>query len=483
VTVQLTAQQREDLERKIELKRELERRASERKLAFFKPYEKQKAFFDLGLIKRERLLMAGNQLGKTYCGAAETAFHLTGEYPEWWKGRHWTHPVRGWAAGVSSNVVRDVQQMLLCGPIGVEEAFGTGLIPKDAFVGKPTLARGVSDAFDTIQVRHRSGGVSTLSFKSYEQGREKFQGSTLHFIWLDEEPDADIYTEALARITATRGMIFITFTPLKGITPLVAKFTEQHEESRGLVFMTIHEVGHLNAAERAEIIVGYPEHEREARTLGVPMLGTGAIFNIPESNIVEPTMENVPLHWRKLWGIDFGIAHPFAACLIAHDTDTDIVHVLSTVRVSGQTPLQHAYAMKQVGAAVPVAWPQDGTAREKSSGESLSSAYKKQGLLMLPDHATWPDGGVSTEAGVLEMVERFATGRLKVAAHLGDFLEEKRQYHRDKNGLIVKERDDILSATRIAIMMKRYARAVPLGNKSAKKPGSIMCQGIDFDLG
>jgi hypothetical protein len=36
------------------------------------------AFHDAGAKHRERLLMSANRFGKTMCGAAELAFHLTG---------------------------------------------------------------------------------------------------------------------------------------------------------------------------------------------------------------------------------------------------------------------------------------------------------------------------------------------------------------------------------------------------------------------
>ena len=51
---------------------------------------------------RERLLMAGNQVGKTTCGAAELAIYLTGRYPDWWDGRRFDRPIVAWAAGVSA---------------------------------------------------------------------------------------------------------------------------------------------------------------------------------------------------------------------------------------------------------------------------------------------------------------------------------------------------------------------------------------------
>jgi hypothetical protein len=49
------------------------------------------------------------------------------------------------------------------------------------------------------------------------------------------------------------------------------------------------------------------------------------------------------------------------------------------------------------------------------------------------------------------------TGRWKVAAHLNDWWEEFRLYHRD-DGKIVKEGDDLLCASRYAMMDLRYAK-------------------------
>src|SRR5580704_11575853 len=150
---------------------------------YFEPYEKQKQFFALGATKRERMLTAGNQQGKTHAGAFEVASHMTGVYAPWWTGRRFASPTKGWICGETSTAVRDTQQKKLCGEAGVDELFGTGLIPKDKFVDKPSLARGVTDAYDTVQVRHVSGGISIIRFKSYEQGRSKFQGETLDWCW------------------------------------------------------------------------------------------------------------------------------------------------------------------------------------------------------------------------------------------------------------------------------------------------------------
>ncbi len=472
---------RQELARILETLEAIEYRKKYRQFDFFTPYPKQVQFYAMGRGKRERLLIAGNQNGKTHAGAFEATCHLTGEYPAWWPGRRFDRPTKGWIAGETSLVVRDVQQKKLCGEPGVDEAFGTGMIPKDAFADKPSLARGVTDAYDTIQVRHKSGGVSVARFKSYEQGRTKFQGESIDWGWADEEPPEDVYAEFLTRTVATGGMMFMTFTPLKGRSSVVIRFLDEPSDHRGFVAMTIEDALHIPPEQRQAIIDAFLPHEREARAKGVPMLGSGRIFMMPEGGITEPPIEYIPPHWVKLWGVDFGIGHPFAAALILWDRDNDVIHVHHCYRIADALPIQHAAAMKLIGAAVPVAWPKDGADREKGSGEPLANMYRKQDLIMLPDHATWPDGGVSTEAGILEMDERMKAGRLKVAAQLSEWFEEYRFYHR-KDGQIVKLKDDLMSATRVAVMMKRFGRAVLLGGHRMPRSTDIVAPGTEFDV-
>lgn len=452
-----------------------------RRIDFFRPYPKQLAFYALSATMQESAMIAANQVGKSECGGVAASFHMTGQYPDWWPGRRFTKPTRGWIAGETSLLVRDVQQKKLCGQPGVDSDFGRGMIPKAAFVDKPSLARGVTDAFDTIQVRHVSGGISTAAFKSYEQGRAKFQGEPVDWIWPDEEPPEEIYAEMLPRITATRGIIFSTFTPMLGMSSVVLRYMNEESTDRGFVNMTIDEAEHIPAEERQKIIDRYLPHEREARARGVPVLGSGRIFQTPQGSLREPLIERLPEQWFKGWGIDFGIGHPFAAVLCAWDKDMDVFHVLHGLRVTDQKPIQHAAAMKLAGVNAPVAWPQDGTQREKGSGEVLASHYKREGLRMMPDHATHPDGGLSTEAAILEMDKWMGEGRFKVADHLTPWFEEYDLYHR-KDGLIVKLRDDLMSATRVAFMMRRFFRQVALGGELSKRRRQTVAEGIDFAL-
>lgn len=454
---------------------------------FFAPYAKQQRFFELGATKRERLLIAANRVGKSEAGAFETALHLTGEYPDWWTGRRFDKPTRGWTAGEGAALVRDVQQKKLCGAAGVLEDFGTGLIPKDAFADKPSLSRGVTDAYDTIQVRHKSGGISTLTFKSYDQGRVKFQSDTCDFIWLDEEPAMDIYSECLTRIATTQGILYTTYTPLKGKTALTNRFLLESEPGRAHVTMTIYDAEHIKNKE--EVIAGYPAHEREARAMGVPLMGEGQVYPYSDEQVTEPFLQEVPSYWAKLWGVDFGLSqnttdHAFGALLGVWDRDNDIIHIRSEIKLYGQPPLQHVYAVKQVAAQVPVAWPHDG--HKTSAGDSgetvaLAGIYRHLGLKMLHTHSTFPQGGYSVEAGVAAVSHLIETGKLKISKTCIQLLEELHGYYR-KDGKIVPKQDDLLSCLRQIVMMIRFAKSVPLGGEIKRQKEQAIADGVDFDI-
>jgi phage terminase large subunit-like protein len=160
-------------------------------------------------------------------GGYETALHLTGRYPDWWEGSVFDSSVKFWAAGKTNETTRDIVQAKLFGAVafdgGRKTVDGTGLVPGDD-IGAITWKQGVQDLIDTVKVRHASGEWSVLGLKSYQQGRGAFEGTEQDGIWLDEEPPIDIYGECLIRTATTDGLIYITFTPLDGMTPTAISF-------------------------------------------------------------------------------------------------------------------------------------------------------------------------------------------------------------------------------------------------------------------
>jgi phage terminase large subunit-like protein len=405
--------------------------------------------------------MAANQVGKTLSAGAEVAMHVTGRYPDWWDGYVYNKPPVWWVGGVTSESTRDNPQRIL---LGRNQDWGTGMIPHNAIVGTPAMRRGVVGAVDSMVCRFGGGGdvqagESSLAFKSYDQGREKWQGETLSGVWFDEEPDEDIYTEGLTRTNVGLMPVIMTFTPLRGVTGTVKRFIIDKMPGTHVTQMTIEDAEHYSPEQRAAIIAAYPAHEREARTRGIPQLGSGRVFPVSEEAIKVDAFP-IPTHWPQICGIDFGWDHPSAAARLAWDRDTDTIYVIATHRQREQTPLLFASTVKPWGDWLPWAWPHDGLQHDKGSGEQLAAQYRGHGLAMLPERATFEDGTNGVEAGVADMLDRMQTNRWKVFGHLADWFEEFRLYHR-KNGLIVKEADDLISASRYGFMMRRHAIVKP----------------------
>lgn len=195
-------------------------------------YQKHLDFFRAGATFRARCLMAANRVGKTFsAGGFELACHLTGDYPKWWEGKRFRHPIRAWACGKTNETTRDIVQTTLLGDVEYHGARklidGSGVIPREKIgteAGQLTWKQGVADLVDTIRIKHTSGGWSKLGLKSYQQGRGSFEGTAQHVVWDDEEPPLDVYGEQIIRTATTKGILMLTFTPLEGMSDVVQQF-------------------------------------------------------------------------------------------------------------------------------------------------------------------------------------------------------------------------------------------------------------------
>jgi phage terminase large subunit-like protein len=175
---------------------------------------------------RERGLFAGNRTGKTVAASFEVTCHLCGRYPFWWTGLRFDKPILAWVANDTNKNVRDVNQTELYGKFTEP---GTGMVPAEYIISK-SVKSGLSDAIDTLNVRHKSGGVSSVLFKSYEQGYEAFTGKAVEVIWCDEEPDKNVYAECCVRTMTTGGSVLLTFTPLQGVTEVIQGFYNEYQK-------------------------------------------------------------------------------------------------------------------------------------------------------------------------------------------------------------------------------------------------------------
>lgn len=407
----------------------------------YTPHDKQALFHAEGKRFHERLFLAGNRCGKTYCGAMEMAIHLTGLYPSWWQGIRFDKPIRAWAASVTTESTRDILQKVY---LGCDDLDVRGAIPQH-LVEKVTMRRGVSGAVDTVYVKHSSGGVSLLGFKSYDQGREKFQGTSRHFIHLDEECDIRIYEECLLRTLDVGGSVVLTMTPLKGMTDVCEHFMrEDSQQNRTLIQASWEDATHLSENEKERLRQTLRPHEREAREKGIPSLGSGKIYPVKESDIACERFE-IPPYFKRVFGIDFGWTNPTAIVHLAHDVENDIVYVTDVYAVCEEPPRVHAQYIQQKYKGLSGVCDPAGRSVTQSDGVSLMQRYADHGVyLQMADNAV--------ESGLMQVLERMQSGRLKIFDDLEPWWREFRLYRRGENGKIVKKNDHLMDAMRYALV-------------------------------
>lgn len=427
---------------------EAERRSNYKILSYFQSegpvrrelYAKHMAFFAGGATHKERLFMAGNRLGKSEAGAYETTLHLTGQYPDWWEGKRFTTAVDGWACGTTSETTRDIVQEKLCGNVN---AFGTGMVPGHLITHHARRPHGLPGSMEKIWVRHTSGGQSTLGFKAYEQGRQSFEGTAKHFVWMDEESPQDCYTEALYRTMTTQGIIYTTFTPLQGMSDVVRGFLEpENEEAKKFKLMVQagwDDVPHLAESEKMMLLATTPPFQRDARSKGLPQLGAGAIYQLPESELGCAPFA-IPPHWPKAYGMDTGGVT--AAVWGAIDRENGgTVYIYDCYKRDYPEPIIHAEAIKARGAWIPGVADAAALIMTAHDREQTIRLYKKMGLdLSLPDKAV--------ETGIQMVWELMSAGKLKIFTSCSQLWQEYRLYHRNELGKIVKLNDHLMDAMR-----------------------------------
>lgn len=399
-------------------------------------YEKHLEFFKAGAEYPQRLFCAANRVGKTVAGATEVTYHVTGLYPDDWQGHKFTTCSDWWVVGKTIETVRDILQPLFLGRVG---EFGTGLIPADCLdYDSLKDAKKASTTVGTFRIKHKNGTFSSITFKAYKMGRGAFEG-TAKSIFMDEEPPREVYTECLTR-TATGGNILImTFTPLQGMSDVVQSFFPDGDlythgdigGGRYVVRAGWDDIPHLDEKTKQQLLESYPVHEREARSKGIPSLGSGAIYPIPEETFVIDPFE-IPKHWKKSYGFDVG--RNTAATWTALDPDSGMLYTYSDhFQVEG-TPSNHVDAIQARGKWIYGAIDTAARGRSQTDGENLFDIYKEKGLKI-------QNADKAVSAGIYEIQELLMSGRLKVFSTCKKLLEEFRGYQRDSKGNIIKKND------------------------------------------
>lgn len=448
------------------LLKELKRKRSRNKIDGFyvdaanrATYPVHMEFFRAGVDHRERLFLAGNRCGKSEGVLCyEVALHMTGLYPDWWHGRRFSRPVKVWLGGDTSTTVRDIIQQKLIGDLG---NVGTGLIRGDLIVDT-TNKRGVPDAVEIVKVKHVSGGISVCALKSYDQGREAWQGTEQDIVGLDEEPPPDVYSEAVIRTMTTGGMVLSTYTPMKGMTEVTESFLSVDKpSSKWYCTATWDDVGHLDEKTKKELWDSIPIHERESRAKGIPTIGVGKIYPVDiESLLIDPI--EIPKHWVKGYALDVGW-NKTAALWGALDRDSDTLYLYSEHYMGQAEPAVHASAIKGRGKMTGFIDPAS-RGRSQHDGQQLLQMYRDEGLTLLP-----ADNAV--EAGIFTVYQRMTSGRLKIFKTLVNLQKELGVYHRDEHGKVVKKNDHLLDCKRYLCMAHNQMSYQSEGNYTTNSSG------------
>lgn len=301
-----------------------------------KKHKKQLAFHRCK--KRNRWVFGGNRSGKTECGAVEAIWLAHGIHP-WRKNRK---NVFGWVVSLSQQVQRDVAQSKILHYLPPE------------WIVDITMLSGRKDSpsggvIDQIKIKNVFGGISTIGFKSCDQGREKFQGSSLDFVWFDEEPPKDIYEECLMRVMDRRGDIFGTMTPLKGMTFIYNEIylNRKNNPEVWCQFMSWEDNPFLSKQEIKLLEGALDGPSLDSRRYGKFSSGEGLVYPEfdPAVHVIPPFP--IPPEWQDTISIDPGLNNPLSAHWYAVDWDGNI-YVVAEHFAAGRDVDFHARSIKHI---------------------------------------------------------------------------------------------------------------------------------------
>lgn len=420
---------------------------------YYKPHEKQKNFHALGLNSKERLFLAGNRTGKSFSGAMETSMHLTGHYPSWWKGKEFKKAINAWVIGTTNDQVKTTLQKYYIGdPLTGDD----GAIHPSLIIKKTSKA-GIGGAVDTVYIMHASGDISTLSFKSYQQGREALQSARVDVVHADEEPPYNIYTELLMRLMSFSdsqdSILMITCTPLLGMTEVVNGFLSKNDvqvkeneivSGKSYIQASWGDNPYLMESERDRLRSILSPHEIECREKGIPSIGSGMVYPVSETSLTCTPFE-IPDFWPRFFALDFGW-NCTAALFGAYDRDNSTAYFYAEYYRGELTPEVHARDLIRMDANwIPGVYDPAGLQSNQRDGENFFNAYRACGVNLVQKADNSKEYGLHS---VLTMMQR---GQLKIFSSLNNFWKEFRLYARDEKGVPKKGNDHLMDCMRYGI--------------------------------
>ena len=428
-------------------------------------YKKHCAFFEAGSKHRFRLLSGGNGSGKSFALAYEVAVHATGLYPSWWKGKKFKKLTTIWLVAKSKELFRDSLQKTLFGNPG--EPLGTGLIPaadkheKGVGVLQTNSAQGVPNVIGSALIQHADGHTVSVVLKTFDMDRENLQAANVGLLAFDEEPPQDVYEECVMRTRGTKttesGIVMMAFTPLLGLTSVVLDYLPNGMFPDGGIHPTkpTHyavrigwdEAPHLTEEDKEAMLSSISPNLRDARTKGIPALGSGRVYPIHEEDIVVNFLK-IGTHWPRAFGMDFGWNRT-AVVWGAKDPTTGVLYIYGEYYQGEKAPYVHAHAIKERGFWIPGICDPRGDKSSERDGSKLIDEYRALGLELIP-------GDNSIQSGVARVLNMMESGLLKVVYNNEKWLEEFRVYRydtKDPNKIAKNQNDHLMDATRYLVSM------------------------------
>ncbi len=309
--------QREAINKIKQIEREQQRRYDNNLILRYntgkKKHKKQVAFHKCK--KRNRWVFGGNRSGKTECGAVECVYIARGIHP-YKKNKKSTF---GWVVSLSQQVQRDVAQSKILKYLNPDWILDVTMLQGK----KDDLKSGI---IDQIKIKTALGGVSVIGFKSCDQGREKFQGASLDYVWFDEEPTKQVYDECKMRVIDKEGEIFGTMTPLKGLTFIYEEIYLNKYNSPEVwhEFIEWADNPYLSKREIKMLTSSMSEEELLSRRYGFFTGDSGPVYSefIEGEHVIEPF--TVPYEWQDNISIDPGLKNPLSCHFYAVDYDGNI---------------------------------------------------------------------------------------------------------------------------------------------------------------
>lgn len=288
--------------------------------------------------KKNRWVFGGNRTGKTECGAVESIFLCRGEHPY----KKLEKACDGWVVSLSRQVQRDVAQNKILGYLKREWI-------QDVVMSEGRKGSLEGGVIDYILIKNVFGGTSKLGFKSCDQGREKFQGTSLDFVWFDEEPPYDIYIECKMRVIDRQGQIFGTMTPLKGLTWVYDEIfvNQKNDPDIWHTFVNWQDNPFLDAKEIQKLTECMSTEELESRCYGKFVGHSGGVYNEFDENIHVIDPFKVPYEWYDNISIDPGLNNPLSAHWYAVDFDGN-VYVIAEHYEAQRDIIYHSQKIKQI---------------------------------------------------------------------------------------------------------------------------------------